>query len=246
MLDKVTVDKLRDWIKQNAYLVKEDADEEYEKNHLWELSRNRFIDKILTKLDELEANNVRSDKESKIEQKLSDIMFMFNIPVEGGTKKTPERATKALNTLFESHRIPIGFLIEQMTTFKAESQSPVIVKDIPFYSMCEHHLLPFFGTATITYIPDNRILGLSKFARVVKYFSRKAQVQERLTRDIGTFLVYILNPKYLKVELNNCRHMCVEMRGIESTNSTDTVWEYKKEQDEPIELNMNWGINNAE
>ena len=154
------------------------------------------------------------------------IMNILGIPLTSSTRETPDRVGKSLVTLFESELTPLDVLTEQMTLFDAEGHNEVIVKDIPFYSMCEHHLLPFFGKVTISYIPNKKILGLSKFARVVKYFSRKAQVQERLTREIGTYLVQILDPISLTVDIKDCRHMCMEMRGAESSSTTDTNWDY--------------------
>jgi len=114
-----------------------------------------------------------------------------------------------------------------MTVFKKPKNSDgqlVTVKGIKFYSTCEHHWLPFFGECDIEYIPDENILGLSKFPRVVKYFSKKPQVQERLTSEVGVFLVQILNPIYLKVTIRDVTHTCVSARGAEAECQTNTTF----------------------
>ena len=116
----------------------------------------------------------------------------------------------------------ISELHRQMTLFNNEGvTTPITVKDIPFSSTCEHHWLPFMGLVTVTYVPDKEIIGLSKIPRVVKYFSKRPQLQERLTNDIGKFLFDILKPKYLKVEVVST-HTCVMCRGAESDCETVT------------------------
>ena len=173
---------------------------------------------------------LKQQKELKLKTLVTGLMQELNINFVEGTYKTPERVAKALLEIFASNFTSYKELEDQMTVFASDSCGEVVVKDIPFYSMCEHHLLPFFGKVTITYIPNELQLGLSKFHRVVNYFSRKAQVQERLTSEIGMFLVLHLDPKYLRVDIKDWRHMCMEMRGVNSTSTTDTNWTYTKEE----------------
>ncbi len=109
------------------------------------------------------------------------------------------------------------------TVFTNEGYSEMIIqRNITFYSMCEHHLLPFFGTATVAYIPDEKIIGLSKLARVVDHFSRRLQNQERVTTQIADFINKELSPKGVGVVLN-ARHLCMEMRGIKKPNAHTTT-----------------------
>jgi GTP cyclohydrolase I len=103
--------------------------------------------------------------------------------------------------------------------FEAEASEMVVVKGIEFYSLCEHHMLPFFGKAHIAYIPDKKILGLSKFARVLDIFARRMQVQERMTSQIADTLMEVLQPKGLAV-VTEASHLCMMMRGVEKQGST--------------------------
>lgn len=133
-----------------------------------------------------------------------------------GLKDTPKRYVKFLEEFLN----PAPF---NLTTFESEGMDEmVVVKDIPFYSLCEHHLAPFFGTAAIAYIPNGRIVGLSKLPRVLDQVSRKLQNQERITKDVAEILTSNLNPKGVAVVLN-ARHMCMEMRGIKSYGASTTT-----------------------
>ena len=154
----------------------------------------------------------------------ADLLFnKLGIPETEGTEGTPARIAKMIPELFEGLYKDISYLNEQMTTFKApRHSSPIEVKGIPFYSMCEHHMLPFFGFVDIVYTPRETILGLSKFNRIVKYFSRKPQVQERLTEEIAEYIFEVLQPENVKVVLRDCRHMCMEMRGVNQPSNTTT------------------------
>jgi GTP cyclohydrolase I len=131
-----------------------------------------------------------------------------------------------VNELFKNiNNNNINELNSQMKLFKNVDgiSDMVIMKDIDFTSICEHHWLPFKGLANIGYVPNENIIGLSKIPRVVKYFSKKPQLQERLTKEIGEYLVKTLNPKFLIVELT-ATHDCVGCRGIESNCLTNTVF----------------------
>jgi GTP cyclohydrolase I len=138
-----------------------------------------------------------------------------------GLKETPVRMAKALQFLTQGYDLdPEGIIRKAL--FKEEYSEMVIVKDIEVYSMCEHHLLPFFGKAHIAYIPDGTIVGLSKLPRVVDAFARRLQVQERLTIDIRDCIQKTLNPKGVAVVIE-CSHMCMQMRGVQKQHSTTTT-----------------------
>ncbi len=137
-----------------------------------------------------------------------------------GLLKTPERIAKAMQFLTNGYKINPDDLIKQ-AIFHEEYSEMVIVKDIDIYSMCEHHMLPFFGKAHIAYIPDGKIVGLSKIPRVVDAYSRRLQVQERLTIEIRDCIQRTLNPKGVAVVIE-CSHMCMQMRGVQKQNSVTT------------------------
>ncbi len=141
-------------------------------------------------------------------------------PNREGLQKTPERVAKALQFLTQGYSTdPVEIL--KSALFSEEYSEMVIVKDIEVYSMCEHHMLPFFGKAHIAYIPDGTIVGLSKLPRVVDAFSRRLQVQERLTIEIRDCIQKTLKPKGVAVVLE-CQHMCMQMRGVQKQNSVTT------------------------
>ncbi|HZV68111.1 MAG TPA: GTP cyclohydrolase I FolE [Saprospiraceae bacterium] len=138
-----------------------------------------------------------------------------------GLIKTPERAAKALHYLTNGYNIdPAAILMSAM--FEEEYSEMVIVKGIEVYSMCEHHILPFFGKAHIAYIPDGKIVGLSKIPRVVDIFSRRLQVQERLTHEVLQCIDETLKPLGCAVVIE-AKHMCMMMRGVQKQNSTTTT-----------------------
>ena len=138
-----------------------------------------------------------------------------------GLLKTPERAAKAISFLTEGYdKNPHKILKSAM--FKESYSEMVIVKDIELYSLCEHHLLPFFGKAHIAYIPNGHIVGLSKLPRVVDVFSRRLQVQERLTEQILDCINDTLSPKGVAVVIE-ASHMCMMMRGVQKQNSSTTT-----------------------
>jgi GTP cyclohydrolase I len=142
-------------------------------------------------------------------------------PEREGLLKTPERVAKALQFLTHGYDInPADILRSAM--FKEEYSQMVIVKDIEIYSMCEHHLLPFFGKAHIAYIPNGHIVGLSKIPRVADAFARRLQVQERLTNEIRDCIQNTLNPAGVAVVIE-CKHLCMSMRGIQKQNSVTTT-----------------------
>ncbi len=142
-------------------------------------------------------------------------------PEREGLLKTPERVEKAWRFLTGGYRQTLEEVAGD-AVFAAEGSEMVVVKDIEFYSMCEHHMLPFFGRAHIGYIPSGQILGLSKFARITDLYSRRLQVQERLTTQIAEAVQELLNPVGVAVVLEGV-HLCMAMRGVEKQNSSTTT-----------------------
>ena len=138
-----------------------------------------------------------------------------------GLIKTPERVAKAMQFLTQGYDINPSEILES-AMFSEDYSQMVLIKEIEFYSLCEHHLLPFFGKAHIAYIPDGKILGLSKVPRVVDAFSRRLQVQERLTNEIRDCIQNTLKPKGVAVVME-ARHLCMQMRGVEKQNSMTTT-----------------------
>lgn len=142
-------------------------------------------------------------------------------PEREGLKKTPERVAKALQYLTHGYDLdPASILRSAM--FTEDYSQMVLVKDIEVYSMCEHHMLPFFGKAHVAYIPNGRIVGLSKIPRVVDAYARRLQVQERLTNEIRDCIQETLQPLGVAVVME-CSHLCMQMRGIQKQNSVTTT-----------------------
>ena len=137
-----------------------------------------------------------------------------------GLLKTPERVAKALQFLTHGYDINPSDILKS-ALFHEEYSEMVLVKDIEVYSLCEHHMLPFFGKAHVAYIPDGTIVGLSKIPRVVDAFARRLQVQERLTIEIRDCIQETLKPKGVAVVIECC-HMCMQMRGVQKQNSVTT------------------------
>lgn len=142
-------------------------------------------------------------------------------PSREGLLKTPERAAKAMNFLTQGYGQNASEIL-QSALFKEEYSEMVIVKDIELYSMCEHHMLPFFGKAHIAYIPNGYVVGLSKLPRVVDVFARRLQVQERLTHEILHAIHDTLKPHGVAVVIE-AAHMCMMMRGVQKQNSMTTT-----------------------
>ena len=157
------------------------------------------------------------DKENikKITEKL--LKELGENPNREGLLKTPHRAAKSWEFLTSGYREDVNNIINN-AVFEEKYDQMVLVKDIEFYSMCEHHLLPFFGYAHIAYIPNGKIIGLSKIPRILDMFSRRLQVQERLTQEVSDMLNETLSPKGVAVILE-AQHMCMQMRGVQKKNS---------------------------
>jgi len=157
-----------------------------------------------------------------------------------GLLKTPERAAKAMQFLTQGYEMdPEAILKGAM--FKEDYSEMVIVKDIEVYSMCEHHMLPFFGKAHVAYIPNGHIVGLSKIPRIIDVFARRLQVQERLTDDILKCIDKTLQPQGVAVVIE-ARHMCMMMRGVQKQNSVTTTsaftGQFQKEETRSEFLNL--------
>jgi GTP cyclohydrolase I len=137
-----------------------------------------------------------------------------------GLLKTPQRVLKAYEYMFGGYQEDPQAILN-CALFSSSNDEMVLIKDIEFYSTCEHHLLPIIGRAHVAYIPDGKVVGLSKIPRVVDVFARRMQIQEQLTEQIADALMKAIAPKGVAVVLQ-ARHMCMEMRGVEKINSTTT------------------------
>ncbi len=138
-------------------------------------------------------------------------------PHREGLLRTPQRVAKSLRELTSGYQVDVDRLINN-ALFDVPYSEMVLVRDIDFYSLCEHHLLPFFGKCHVAYIPDGKVIGLSKIPRVVEAFSRRLQVQERLTSQIAEVILQKIKPVGVGVVME-ARHLCMEMRGAQSKNS---------------------------
>jgi GTP cyclohydrolase IA len=138
-------------------------------------------------------------------------------PDRPGLQKTPARVATSLSWLTRGHGVSVHDVVGD-AVFEEEHESMVMVRDIELYSMCEHHMLPFFGRAHIAYIPNGRIVGLSKLPRIVEVFARRLQVQERLTEQVAQAIEDVLHPRGVGVVIEAV-HLCMMMRGVEKQNS---------------------------
>lgn len=170
------------------------------------------------------------NKVELIKEHMEEVMRLLEIPVTDSTRNTPLRLAKMwANELFENvNGANLDRLKASMKVFPNDYQSEmVIVRDIPFNSTCEHHWLPFSGIVTVGYVPDKLIVGLSKIPRIVRYYSRMPQLQEKLTTDIGTYLAVAVEPKAVFVEVTST-HQCVKCRGAESDCATSTYFKWSR------------------
>lgn len=141
-------------------------------------------------------------------------------PTREGLLKTPQRVRKAYEFMYGGYKEDPNAILNS-ALFTSSNDEMVLIKDIELYSTCEHHLLPIIGRAHVAYIPDGKVVGLSKIPRVVDIFSRRMQIQEQLTEQIAEAIMSTIKPKGVAVVIQ-ARHMCMEMRGVEKINSTTT------------------------
>ncbi len=156
-----------------------------------------------------------------IENYKSTLQLLGEDPTREGLEKTPERVAKAMQFLMQGYELDANAILNS-AKFHEDVSEMIIVKDIELYSMCEHHMLPFYGKAHVAYIPNGYITGLSKIARVVDAYSRRLQVQERLTHQILNSIKETLNPLGVAVVIE-ASHLCMMMRGVEKQNSVTTT-----------------------
>lgn len=165
------------------------------------------------------------EKTERLASLYSEILGILGEDVNReGLLKTPERVAKAMQFLTQGYEMNAEDIIRS-AMFREDYRQMVIVKDIELYSMCEHHMLPFYGKAHVAYIPNHYITGLSKIARVVDVFSRRLQVQERLTTQIKDCIQNTLNPLGVAVVIE-AHHMCMQMRGVQKQNSITTTSDF--------------------
>jgi GTP cyclohydrolase I len=175
----------------------------------------------------MKAGDITSETEGTVAAGLSDVPFEALVaemirrcgddPERDGMAKTPERVRKAMEFLTQGYGLTPADAIGD-ALFEEHHHNMVLVKDIEMYSMCEHHLLPFFGKVHVAYIPDGKLMGLSKSARLVEVFSRRFQVQERLTEQIAQAIWDTIRPQGVAVVVE-AYHLCMMMRGVQKQNS---------------------------
>ena len=164
---------------------------------------------------------MNDEKRKKLEMNTKNLLELLGEdPSREGLLNTPKRVAKAWEFLTKGYNEKLDKLINN-AIFEGESKDMVIVKNIEFYSLCEHHMIPFYGKAHIGYIPDGKIIGLSKLARITDLFSQRLQVQERLTNQIAQRLQEVLNPRGVAVVLEG-KHFCMLSRGVQKQNSIAT------------------------
>ena len=159
------------------------------------------------------------NKEEEFEQAVTKVLELLGEdPTREGLLKTPTRVAKALQFLTEGYQQDPKEILNQ-ALFSTSNDEMVLVRDIEFYSMCEHHMLPIIGRAHVAYIPDGKVVGLSKIPRIVNVYARRLQIQEQMTEQIADAILETIKPKGVAVVVH-ARHMCMEMRGVQKINST--------------------------
>ena len=175
----------------------------------------------LEELFQISPNGHHDDSEEKAAIQESVYNLLLNIgedPERQGLQRTPERVARMYDELTAGyHTDPVKLINDAL--FDVEYNEMVIVKDIEFYSLCEHHMLPFLGKAHVAYIPDGKVIGLSKIPRIVDMFARRLQVQERMTQQIAEFIEEVLHPQGVAVVIEGA-HMCSMMRGVKKANAS--------------------------
>ncbi len=176
----------------------------------------------LTDKFEIDLNgDFSEDRQNKmvIERAVGDILHSIGEdPAREGLQGTPDRIARMYDELTSGYRTdPVKLINDAL--FDVDYNEMVVVKDIDFYSLCEHHMLPFFGRAHVAYVPNGKVVGLSKLPRIVEMFARRLQVQERMTTQIANFIEEVLNPHGVAVTVEGV-HMCSAMRGVKKANAT--------------------------
>ncbi|CAF1494686.1 unnamed protein product [Adineta ricciae] len=165
---------------------------------------------------------IRDQRVLKISRNYQSILESIGEdPLRQGLLKTPNRAAEALVFFTKGYEQSIRDVVSD-AIFDEDCENMVVVKEIDMYSLCEHHMVPFFGKVSVGYLPNKRVLGLSKIARIVEVFSRRLQVQERLTRQIAEAIAEAIKPRGVAV-IVECLHMCMIMRGAQKVNSRTTT-----------------------
>jgi len=159
------------------------------------------------------------NKEEEFEAAITKVLELLGEdPSREGLLKTPSRVAKSLKFLTEGYNLDPKEILNQ-ALFSSSNDEMVVVRDIEFYSMCEHHMLPIIGRAHVAYIPDGKVVGLSKIPRIVNLYARRLQIQEQMTEQIADAISETIKPKGVAVVIH-ARHMCMEMRGVQKINST--------------------------
>jgi GTP cyclohydrolase I len=174
------------------------------------MKANEATVKVLMRKQELDEGTI-TDLMKQILVKIGED------PAREGLIRTPERAEKALRFLTSGYQMDVQSIVNG-ALFTQKCDEMVVVRDIEFYSMCEHHLLPFFGTMHVAYLPKDKVIGLSKIPRIVDMFARRLQVQERLTQEVAETLQEVVEPRGIGV-ICEARHFCMMMRGVEKQHS---------------------------
>jgi GTP cyclohydrolase I len=189
------------------------------------MDRNPTETKVMQRLQNFVLAEAPLETPAPIESAVRNILFAIGEdPDRQGLVKTPDRVSRMFNELTAGYSIdPIQLVNGAL--FDVDYSEMVLVKDIEFYSLCEHHMLPFFGRAHVAYIPDGKVIGLSKIPRMVEMFARRLQVQERMTAEIAGFLQEVLTPKGVAVIVEGS-HMCAMMRGVKKSETNMTTSTY--------------------
>jgi len=199
------------------------------------MESNSLSTQVARPLDQfLFSKDITLPPQAVIENSVRDILYSIGEdPDRQGLLKTPDRVARMYNEITSGYNTDPVKLIND-AIFDVEYSEMVLVKDIEFYSLCEHHMLPFFGSAHVAYIPQNKVIGLSKIPRIVEMYARRLQVQERMTAEIAQLLQDALNPRGVAVMLQG-QHMCSMMRGVKksqaSMTTTTFLGEFKTDRD---------------
>ncbi len=180
--------------------------------------QNRNSDLDLEEKFTRESNRLKEKQLDRIAKAYCEMLRAIGEDVEReGLRRTPDRAARALEFLTQGYRQDLDETIND-AVFESNASEIILVKDIELYSLCEHHLLPFIGRAHVAYIPNGKVIGLSKVARIVDVFARRLQIQENLTTQIAQSLMRCLEPSGVAVVVE-AKHLCMMMRGVEKQNS---------------------------